>query len=73
MILKRHFKSNCFKISDSKNILLKSNFSEDNEKNNFLEDEFLENQYSRKIKKQLISDIASARIEELAEIFYIRI
>ena len=68
LILKDISKVTALKYQTVKNILLKSNFSEDNEKNNFLEDEFLENQYSRKIKKQLICDIASARIEELAEI-----
>ena len=51
-----------------KNILLKSNFSMDNDKSNFIEEEFFEKQNFRKIRKKLICEIASARIQEIAEI-----
>ena len=51
-----------------KNILLKSKFSAENDKNNFIEEEFFDNQKFRKIKKQLICDIATARIQEISEI-----
>ena len=51
-----------------KNILLKSKFSAENERNNFIEEEFFGNQKFRKIKKQLVYDIATARIQEISEI-----
>ncbi len=51
-----------------KNILLRSKFSEDNDRNNFIEKEFFDNQKFRKIKKQLVYDIATARIQEISEI-----
>tara|TARA_B100001121_G_scaffold310322_1_gene340683 strand:+ start:1166 stop:2362 length:1197 start_codon:yes stop_codon:yes gene_type:complete len=51
-----------------KNILLKSSFSKDNIKNDFIEEEFFNSQNFRKIKKKLICDIATARIQEFAEI-----
>ncbi len=51
-----------------KNILLKSNFATDNNKNSFIEEEFFNKQKFRKIKKQLIRDIAIARIQEISEI-----
>ena len=36
--------------------------------NNFIEEELFDKQTFRKIKKQLVCDIASARIQEIAEI-----
>ena len=51
-----------------KNILLKSNFSLDNDRNNFIEEKFFDKQNFRKIKKQLVYDIASARVQEFSEI-----
>ena len=51
-----------------KNILLKSKFSSENDRNNFIEEEFFGNQKFRKIKKQLVYDIATARIQEISEI-----
>ncbi len=51
-----------------KNILLKSNFSIDDDRHNFIEKEFFEKQNFRKIEKKLVYEIASARIQEIAEI-----
>ena len=51
-----------------KNILLKSKFSSENDRNNFIEEEFFGNQKFRKIKKQLVFDIATSRIQEISEI-----
>ncbi len=51
-----------------KNILIKSKFSTENDRNNFIEEEFFVNHKFRKIKKQLVCDIAAARIQEISEI-----
>ena len=51
-----------------KNILLKSKLLIENDKNNFIEEEFFDNQKFRKIKKQLVFDIATSRIQEISEI-----
>ena len=51
-----------------KSILLKTSFSENKDNDNFIEEEFFDNQNFRKIKKQLVYDIANARIQEIVEI-----
>tara|TARA_B100000886_G_scaffold230946_1_gene161207 strand:+ start:297 stop:1490 length:1194 start_codon:yes stop_codon:yes gene_type:complete len=51
-----------------KNIIHKLNFSENYNKTDFIEKEFFDNQNFRKIKKELIYDVASARIQEIAQI-----
>ena len=51
-----------------KNILLKSKFSAENDRNDFIEEEFFDNQKFRKIKKKLVCDVATARIQEISEI-----
>lgn len=50
-----------------RNILNNSSFSKE-DMNNFIEGELFDNQTFRKIKKQLVCDVASARIQEIAEI-----
>ena len=50
-----------------RNILNNSSFSKE-DMNNFIEGELFDKQTFRKIKKQLVCDIASARIQEIAEI-----
>ncbi len=50
-----------------RNILNNSSFSKE-DMNNFIEEELFDKQTFRKIKKQLVCDIASARIQEIAEI-----
>ncbi len=49
------------------NILFNSDFSK-NLKNELIEERFFDNQNFKKIKKKLITDIAQARIQEIAEI-----
>ncbi len=51
-----------------KKILIKSNFSKDENNSSFIEREFFIDQNFRKIKKELIFEIAEARIQEIAEI-----
>ena len=51
-----------------KKILVKSNFSKDENNGSFIEREFFIDQNYRKIKKKLILEIAEARIQEIAEI-----
>ena len=55
------------KYQTIKSILLKTSFK-NNDNDNFLDKEFFDNQNFRKIKKQLVCDIANARIQEIAEI-----
>ena len=50
-----------------RNILNNSRFSKE-DMNNFIEGELFDKQTFRKIKKQLVCDIATARIQEIAEI-----
>ena len=49
-------------------ILKSINFSENDLENELIDNEFFQDQSSRKIKKKLLHDIALARIQELAEI-----
>ena len=51
-----------------KDILINSSISTNNSEDEFIEKKFFKDQNYRKIKKKLILDIASARIEELSEI-----
>ena len=51
-----------------RNILINSDFSKNFKDNSFVEKEFFEDQNFRKIKKQIIQDIANARLQEIAEI-----
>ena len=51
-----------------KDILMNSNFSNDNLDTEIIEKKFFQNNNFRKIKKKLIHDIAKARIQEIAEI-----
>ena len=56
------------KIDIIKKILLNTNFLQENLKNEYLGKEYFEDQKFRKIDKQLILDVANARIKEFAEI-----
>ena len=51
-----------------KDILLTSNFSENNLETNYIEKHYFNEQNYRKINKKLFLDVADARIQELAEI-----
>ena len=53
-------------------ILLHLNLYKDNLTGDYIEKEFFVNQNFRKIKKGLITDIAKARIKELAEILILK-
>ncbi len=53
-------------------ILLHLNLYKDNLTGDYIEKEFFVNQNFRKIKKELITDIAKARIKELAEILILK-
>ena len=55
-----------------KDILLNSNFSIQSLEQDYVEQKFFKNNNYRKIKKKLISQIAEARIKELAEILVIK-
>ena len=56
-----------FKSETTNKILLNSNFTRINN-SDFIEKEYFENKNFRKIKKKLIFDIASARIQEISEV-----
>ncbi len=56
------------KIDIIKKILLNTNFLQENLKNEYLGKEYFEDQKFKKIDKQLILDVANARIKEFAEI-----
>ena len=55
-----------------KNILLNCDFSGNDFDEKIIEKKYFQDQNFRKIKKQLILDIAHARIEEIAEIILIK-
>ena len=68
MIIKDISKVIALNFQTVKSILLKTSFSENKDNDNFIEEEFFDNQNFRKIKKQLVYDIANARIQEIVEI-----
>ena len=53
-------------------VLLNSNFNDNVLENENVEKEFFKDQTFRKIKKELILKVANARIEEIAEILYLK-
>ena len=53
-------------------ILLNSNFYNSEQENETVEKEFFKDQTFRKIKKEFILKIANARIEEIAEVLYLK-
>ena len=53
-------------------ILLNSNFYNSEKENETVEKEFFKDQTFRKIKKEFILKIANARIEEIAEVLYLK-
>ena len=68
LILKDISKVIGLKDEEVKNILAKSNFSKEKIDNEFIEKSYFTHSNFRKIKKKLIVDVASARIQELSEI-----
>ncbi len=68
IILKDISKVTGLNINNVKNILLNTKLISEDSKNEFIEETFFYNQNYRKIKKKLILDIASARIEEILEL-----
>tara|TARA_Y100001958_G_C21234797_1_gene560988 strand:+ start:1083 stop:2279 length:1197 start_codon:yes stop_codon:yes gene_type:complete len=72
LIIKDISKIIALDIENVKKILLNSNFSKENISNDFIEKNFFYKKKFRKIKKQLIFDIAKARIHEIAELVLIK-
>ena len=54
------------------NILQNSNISQQSKEKEFIERDFFKDQNFRKIKKSLVFDIARARIQEIAELVFIK-
>lgn len=72
LIIKDISKITAINYESTINILNKSNFSNNNSEEEYVEKDFFINQNFRKIKKNLIIEIARARIQELAEIIILK-
>ena len=60
-----------FKYENVKKILSKTNFSNENLKDQYVEKNFFENQNFRKVSKKTLLDIANARVQEMLEIIFL--
>ena len=72
LILKDISKIVALNVETVENILISSKTLEKSNKSDFIEKEFFDNKNYRKIKKELIFDIAKARIEEISEIVLLK-
>ena len=72
IILKDISKVTGLKYENIKKLLLNSDLYKDSLENETVEEEYFQGHNFRKIKKKLIVDIATARIQELAEIMMIK-
>ncbi len=72
LIIKDISKITAINYESTINILNKSNFSNNKSEEDYVEKDFFVNQNFRRIKKNLIIEIARARIQELAEIIILK-
>ena len=72
LIIKDISKITAINYESTINILNKSNFSNNKSEEEYVEKDFFVNQNFRRIKKNLIIEIARARIQELAEIIILK-